>query len=184
MIRSLAGTVTHLMRDGVVVDVSGVGYLVNVPLRELPHVGQVVRYCTYHHIRADAQALFGFTDPAALAAFQQLLKVPSIGPKSALAILSVVAPADLARAVEQGDAAFFASIPGIGTKSAAKIIVELKGQVGDFAGLGNATSELIEALKGLGYREADIAPLLRDLPADTPDLQAKLTWVLRRLASR
>lgn len=183
MIRTLAGTVTHLMPDGLVVHVGGVGYLVAVPLRSIPSLGESVEFFTYHLVREDEQALYGFATLDELSLFKALLTVPSIGPKSALAILSAASPTDIVRAVETDNLGFFQALPGLGKKSAAKIIVELKGKVtaSGMVTIPNSQSDLLEALVTLGYRPSEVQALLGHVPADLESIQAQVTWALKQL---
>ncbi len=183
MIRSLSGTVTDHVRDGLILEVAGVGYLVSIPLRSLPAVGSTVRLYTHHHVREQEQALYGFSTLAELASFESLLAVSGIGPKSALAILTIASSGQLEGAIETDDVGFFASVPGIGKKTAARIIVELKGKLlapSDSPGL----SDLRAALESLGYAPRDVEPLTRTLPADLIDIQDQLGWILRQLGQR
>jgi len=181
MIRTLRATITYHVAGGVIADVAGVGYLVSVPLRSLPRVGDEVMLFTHHHIREDSQDLYGFTTLEELALFERLLDVSSIGPKSAMAVLAMASANDVAQAIEAEDTGFFSRIPGLGKKSALKIILELKGKL---VSAGNGSShqqELAEALRSLGYRDDAIAEALRSLPTDITDTQAALTWVLPRI---
>lgn len=179
MIRTLTGTITYVLSQGVIIDVQGVGYLVTVPTRLAPAIGSTVTVWTHHHVREQEQSLYGFASPSELAAFEQLLAVPSIGPKSALAILSTATTAELDRAIAVDDLSFFASVPGIGKKTAAKIIVELKGKLA--VGGEGGSSELRSALEGLGYSLRDVEPLLRRLPEALVETPAQLSWLLREL---
>lgn len=183
MIRTITGTVTELMTDGMVVETAGVGYLVAVPARSVPALGAQVRVYTHHHVREDDEALYGFATPDELSLFEALLTVPSIGPKLALAILSAASPAELVSAVESDNLGFFQALPGLGKKSAAKIIVELKGKI---TSAGQTTipgqgSELLEALVALGYRPSEVQALLGHVPDDLVSTQAQVTWALRQL---
>ena len=186
MIRSLSGSVSYHTPKGVIVDVHGVGYLVAVPLRSLPRVGSDVMLFIHHHIREDTQALYGFQTLHELELFERLLEVNSIGPKSALGILSVATSDEIAKAVESGDQSFFTRVPGLGKKSALKILVELKGKLltSGEAEFQNSHHELIEALESLGYQARDVEPIARDIPSDLTDLQSQLTWVLKNLIKR
>lgn len=184
MIRTLSGTITHLMSDGIVVNVGGVGYLVSVTPRSMSQIGTTADLFTYHHIREDDQALYGFSALEELQLFRELLTVPSIGPKLALAILSAAAPADILAAIEQDNLSFFQSLSGVGKKSAAKIIVELKGKLTGtrLTAIPQGRDELVSALTQLGYRSDEIQPIIQALPADLEDTQSQLTWSLKQLA--
>ncbi|MBI4032780.1 Holliday junction branch migration protein RuvA [Candidatus Berkelbacteria bacterium] len=183
MIRTLTGTVSHLMPDGLVVNVGGVGYLVAVPPRSIPHVGESIELFTYHHVREDELALYGFTTVGELQLFRELLTVPSIGPKMALAILSTAAPNDILSAIETDNLGFFQSLPGVGKKSAAKIIVELKGKLtaNRETTIPSGGSELVEALMALGYRPDEVQAIVNQVPPDVRDTEAQVAWALREL---
>ena len=180
MIRSLAGTVSYHVPGGIILEVGGIGYLVAVPLRSTPLTGASVTLFTHHHVREQDQSLYGFTTLAELVAFEQLLAVSGIGPKSALTVLSVATPVELEKAIDADDVGFFAAVPGIGKKTAAKIIVELKGKLASTESLGS--SELRNALNSLGYNSRDVEPLLRTLPADLTDTQTQLRWLLKQFS--
>lgn len=182
MIRTLRATITYHVAGGVIADVHGVGYLVSVPIRSLPRVGDEVLLFIHHHIRDVSQDLYGFQTMEELALFERLLDVPSIGPKSALSILSVANAADIARAIEAEDTSFFKSISGVGNKSALKIIVELKGKLAPSTDtLPSHQRELADALRSLGYRDDAIGETVRNLPPDITSTQAALTWALKQL---
>lgn len=182
MIRSLTGTIAHQLPTGVIVDVAGVGYLVAVPLRVNPTLHSVVTLFTHHHVREQEQSLYGFLTLDELAAFESLLAVSGIGPKSALAILSIASADQLTKALETDDVSFFASIPGSGKKTAAKIIVELKGKLAPASTSGS--TELRDALAALGYGPRDLGPLLQVLPPELTETRLQLNWILRQLGQR
>ena len=186
MIRTLTGKITHHTSKGIVVDVHDVGYLVAVPLRTLPEVGNQVTLFIHHHIREDQQSLYGFQTLPELELFERLIDVSSIGPKSALAILSMATADEIAQAVENGDQVFFTRVPGLGKKSTLKIMVELKGKLvtSDMAALQNSHQELIDALTSLGYAAKDLQVVVKELPSDLADTQSQLTWVLKNLIKR
>ena len=184
MIRTIDGVLTYHTSKGVIINVSGIGYLVAVPLRSLPRAGDMVTLFIHHHIREDAQTLYGFQTLNELELFERFLDVSSIGPKSALAILSVANADEIAQAVELADETFFTRVPGLGKKSALKILLELKGKliVDSLDGsLANTHRELIEALESLGYATKDLQATMKQLPPELIDLQSQLTWVLKNL---
>ena len=186
MIRTISGKVTYHTAKGVIVDVHDVGYLVAVPLRNLPQSGEQVTLFIHHHVREDAQTLYGFNTLQELELFERLIDVSSIGPKSALGILSVATADEIAQAVETGDETFFTRVPGLGKKSALKILIELKGKlvISDSLIFNDSRRELIEALEMLGYQSKDVEPIIRDLPTDLKDTQSQLTWILKSLTKR
>ena len=184
MIRSLRGNVLHAAISDSIIEVMGIGYAVAVPPRSAGRVGEEKQYFTHHHIREDDESLYGFETMEELELFESLLTVPSIGPKLALAILSAAAPNEIRTAVEGDNIGFFQSLPGVGKKSAAKIIVELKGKITTSreTTVPGAGSELVDALVALGYAPIEIQQVVSRLPSDLRDIQAQVTWALRELA--
>ena len=132
MIGSLRGTVLHRGPDFVLLDVHGVGYHVTAGTRTLAQLArpsESVLLYTYTYVREDALALYGFLTPEELSFFKQLLSVKGIGPKAGLAILSRAELKVVTRAILQEDAALLATVPGIGPKTAARLVLELKGKL-------------------------------------------------------
>ena len=156
MISQLRGTVVARMLDGVVLDVNGVGYRVQTTLRALRKAqakGEVT-LDTYLHVREDALQLYGFADASERELFEHFLSVSGVGPKVALAILSGSTPADLRRAIVLEDTTRFIAIPGIGKKTAERVVLELKEKIGPIDSLSGAPEhELVarDALVELGY---------------------------------
>ena len=172
MISYIRGILTEASGDGIVVEAGGVGYEIRVPLsvlERLPRLGEEVKIHTFLQVREDGVGLFGFLDRGELAMFKQLLGVGGIGPKGALGVLTALKPDDLRLAVISGDAKAIARAPGVGIKTAQRIILDLKDKVsmddilpaadgsgpdsggrGD-AVLGAAAREAMEALTALGY---------------------------------
>ncbi len=185
MIRTIRGTIIHHLAQGIVVEVSGIGYFVTVPSRSVQPVGTEVRYFIYHHIREDGQALFGFPTIEELSTFEALLTVPSIGPKLAMTVLGAATPDEISRAVATDNVSFFKSLPGVGGKSAAKIIVELKGKLTGEAltSVPPTDSNLIDALTVLGYAPRDVHDILKSVPSDL-DLAGQVNWALKELGQR
>ena len=177
MISRLRGAPAGRSVDGLVIDVGGVGYLVAATpsaLRRADGVPEVTLE-TYLHVREDALQLYGFADAAERALFVHLLGVGGIGPKVALAVVSSAPPSDLQRAITLGDTARFQAIPGIGKKTAERIVLELKDSIADTIDSGvetGAPRELVarDALVELGYSlveaERALARIDPDLPAE------------------
>ena len=176
MISRLRGTPAGRTLDGLVLDVAGVGYLVSTTpsvLRRADGAPEVTVE-TYLHVREDALQLYGFADAAERALFVQLLGVSGIGPKVALAVVSSASPDELQRAIALKDSARFQAIPGIGKKTAERIVLELEGSIGEAVpATGTETvRELVarDALVELGYSvveaEQALAAVDPDLPAE------------------
>jgi Holliday junction DNA helicase RuvA len=175
MIASLRGRVVARRPDGLVLDVGGVGYLVQATQRALQkgRTGEEVTLDTHLHVREDILQLYGFAEPAERELFELLLSVSGVGPKVALAILSSSTPADLRRAIALEDTTRFVAIPGIGKKTAQRVVLELKEKLGPVEALAEPSrQELVarDALLELGYSvpEADRA-LARTDPELPPE---------------
>jgi Holliday junction DNA helicase RuvA len=176
MISRLRGKPAGRTLDGLVIDVGGVGYLVSATpsvLRRADGVSEVIVE-TYLHVREDALQLYGFADAAERALFIQLLGVSGIGPKVALAVVSSASPEELQRAIALRDSARFQAIPGIGKKTAERIVLELEGSLVEPVSVstGVPPRELVarDALVELGYSiveaEQALAGVDPDLPAE------------------
>jgi len=162
VIAYLKGTLTERAPTRIVVDVGGVGYEVLVPLstsEKMPETGKDVKLLTYHHVREDADSLFGFATPAEREVFEILLTVKGIGPKVALGILSGTSVERFKQAVAAGDADTLATIPGIGKKTSQRIVMELAEKFGPPLGplealaaraLAPEAGQAVEALVRLG----------------------------------
>ena len=158
MIERLTGTVAAKTGESVVVDVAGVGFLLEVSaitLRDVPAVGGATTLFAHLHVREDALQLFGFSTEEERELFRLLLSVSKIGPRLALAALSIRRAPDLKRALAAGDVALFSSVPGIGKKTAERIILELREKMGDLAVTGGA------AVAGAAGLEEGSLPLAR-----------------------
>jgi Holliday junction DNA helicase RuvA len=180
MIARLRGKAVASTPEGLVLDVNGVGYLVAATpsaVRNANAADEVVVE-TYLHVREDAMQLYGFADRAERELFTQLLTVNGIGPKVALAIVSGSPPAELRRAIVLEDAARFQAIPGIGKKTAERIVLELKEKIGIELTVAAPAADLTarDALVELGYSLADaeaaLARVDRDLPVEEQVRQA------------
>src|SRR5262245_17452491 len=176
MIASVEGVVGAISADSIVVEAGGIGYRVFVAPSVIATAapGSRIRLNTYHLVREDQQALFGFRTPEELGFFNLLLTVTGVGPKVALAIVGSRPTADLQLAIMTGDQAVLVSIPGIGKKLAERVIFELKekvaaaGVAASAAGIGGgaAESEVVAALQALGYSLAEAREASRIALAD------------------
>ena len=158
MISSLSGRVKSSSASSLVVEISGIGILVNVPARisSQTNIGSNIELHTYLIVREDALTLYGFLDLVDRNFFELLLSVTGIGPKVAQAILSINNAGGIATAISKGDLKLLESIPGLGKKGAQRLVLELKEKVGTFANSGSQTSNGISdqvemGLQGLGY---------------------------------
>lgn len=193
MIGSLRGSVLERIADGsILLEVNGVGYLVTVSNRVLAELepGTSVFLYTHHHIREDAQTLFGFTSRDDRATFQALISTHGIGPALAMAILATHPPAALFDVVANNDVAAMTLVPGVGKKTAERLIVELRDRLSvpvlegsGASGSASAVADVRDALAGLGYGTDEIRDVLRDLPSDA-DPASLLRDALKSLGAR
>jgi Holliday junction DNA helicase RuvA len=174
MIGRVRGELVAAGVDVVTVDVGGVGYDVAVTGRtfgELPGVGSEIVLHTHLHVREDQMALFGFATADDRDLFRLLMGVSGVGPKVGLAILATMTADDLRRVVATDDAAALTAVPGIGKRSAQKLLLELRPKLdvpdSDLQASGSL-AEVRAALDGLGYQADEISGALRELPADLP----------------
>lgn len=189
MIAHVEGIVAEKFGNVVIVDVSGVGYEVNVSLGdfETAVVGQAAKFHTHHHIREQAQELFGFTSLTAKKLFELLISVQGVGPKAALAILSLGESERVRSAIANSDGAFISKASGVGKKTADRVIVDLQDKVGlaTYYVTGESQAELpagyddaLDALMALGYNLNDATDALKDIPRELPTAQ-RVTQALR-----
>jgi len=174
MIGRLTGTLIEKNPPQLTLDVGGVGYEVDVPMStfyNLPATGESVTLHTHLVVREDAQLLFGFASEAERVAFRQLLKISGIGARTALAVLSGLSVADLAHAVAAQEAGRLTKIPGIGKKTAERLLLELRDRMAGIAAVApsaphRAANDILNALLALGYNEREAQAALKGLPAD------------------
>lgn len=175
MIGRIAGTLIEKNPPQLLVDCQGVGYEVDVPMStfyNLPHLGEKVVLLTHLAIREDAHVLFGFGTAEERSTFKQLIKISGVGARTALSILSGMSVADLAQAITLQEAGRLTRVPGIGKKTAERLLLELKGKLG--ADLGNATAalaagdhsaDILNALQALGYSDKEALLAMKSVPA-------------------
>ncbi len=172
MIGRLAGTLVDKSPPQIVVDAGGVGYEVEVPMStfyNLPAVGERVTLLTHFVVREDAQVLYGFAGADERGAFRQLIKVAGVGPRTALAVLSGLSVSELAQAIALQESGRLVKLPGIGKKTAERLLLELKGKLGDSlaapAAPADGQADILQALLALGYNDRVAAAALKALPA-------------------
>lgn len=175
MIGRLTGLLAEKNPPQVLLDVNGVGYEVAVPMSSfynLPGLGDKVTLLTHFVVREDAQVLFGFLTHEERSTFVQLVKISGVGPRTALSILSGLSVTELAQAVSLQESSRLIKVPGIGKKTAERLLLELKGKLGDAlttpsASIQNdAQGDILQALLALGYSDREAAASLKALPAD------------------
>lgn len=183
MIGYVEGTISHAFADSCFVNVGGVGYRVFIAssTRNRLKLGQQARLFTYLSVREDAMTLYGFLTQEEYDLFMHLTGISGIGPKVALGILSAIEPQAFCKAVGQKQASVLVKLPGIGKKTAERIIVELHDKLGQFAANDDEdaaediaiestgeTDEIVQALVGLGYTQAEVLPVVRRLDLSQP----------------
>ena len=184
MIGSLRGRVIDVLATSVLLEIQGVGYRVMVPASALSTVkaGDEAFFYIHDRIREDAHDLYGFLSAEDLRLFEQLLNVSGVGPKVATAIMAVGSAEAVRRAIMAGDVARMTSVPGVGKKTAQKIILELKGQLVEAEGESSEDRDAIEALQSLGYSAMQAREALKNVGADIVDVSARVREALRRLS--
>jgi len=173
MIGRITGTLAEKSPPQILIDVSGVGYEIDVPMStfyNLPGLGERVTLLTHFVVREDAQLLYGFLTHEERATFRELVKISGVGPRTALSILSGLSVADLSQAVSRQEAGRLVKVPGIGKKTAERLLLELKGKLGPdlalpaAAAASDAQADIVQALVALGYNERDANAALKALP--------------------
>ena len=192
MIAHLSGTIAEKFGAGsIVIDVRGVGYEVSVSAGDFEAValGQDAKFYTYHHVREQTEELFGFSSLAAKKLFEMLITVQGVGPKAALAILSLGDAEQVRNAIANADSAFVQKAAGVGKKTAERVVVDLRDKVGLPTHYGradtpvqvelNTSDEALEALMALGYTLADATKALEKVDANLPTAQ-RVTEALKK----
>ncbi|HWU84657.1 MAG TPA: Holliday junction branch migration protein RuvA [Rhodocyclaceae bacterium] len=179
MIGRISGILAEKNPPQILVDVGGVGYEIDVPMSSfynLPNIGDKVTLLTEFIVREDAQLLFGFLTHDERMTFRQLLKVSGVGARTALAVLSGMSVADLAHAVAMQEVGRLTKVPGIGKKTAERLLLELKDKLPKAPGVAaggnapmyvpNTTGDILNALMALGYNEREALSAMKNLPED------------------
>ena len=191
MIAHVFGKVAEKLNGSLVVDVHGVGYEVSVATNDFDAVilDQEVKFYTYHHVREQSEELFGFSSLAAKKLFEMLITVQGVGPKAALAILSLGDAEQVRNAIANADSGFVQKATGVGKKTAERVVVDLSDKVGLPTHYGraetplqtelNTSDEALEALMALGYTLADATKALEDVDINLPTSQ-RVTEALKR----
>lgn len=205
MIGSIRGRLIQKQAPDIVIEAAGVGYEIQVPMTtlfQLPAVGEETFLLTHFVVRDDAQLLYGFIDPTDRLLFRQLIKVSGVGPKLALAILSGMDAVAFARCIERNDLATLVALPGVGKKTAERLIVEMRDRLGDWLATlapsaGNATipgvaarpqdpaADAESALVSLGYKPQEAARMIQSVRTeDEQDSETLIRLALRASVSQ
>lgn len=191
MIAHVFGKVAEKFNGSLVIDVHGVGYEVSVATNDFDVVtlDQEVKFYTYHHVREQSEELFGFSSLAAKKLFEMLITVQGVGPKAALAILSLGDAEQVRNAIANADSSFVQKATGVGKKTAERVVVDLSDKVGLPTHYGrteaplqtelNTSDEALEALMALGYTLADATKALENVDVNLPTAQ-RVTEALKR----
>ena len=191
MIAHVFGKVAEKFNGSLVVDVHGVGYEVSVATNDFDAVilDQEVKFYTYHHVREQSEELFGFSSLAAKKLFEMLITVQGVGPKAALAILSLGDAEQVRNAIANADSSFVQKASGVGKKTAERVVVDLSDKVGLPTHYGrteaplqtelNTSDEALEALMALGYTLADATKALENVDVNLPTAQ-RVTEALKK----
>lgn len=172
----LNGTITDIKPSYIVLDHQGIGYLILSPNPYSYHVGEVIKIYTHHYVREDLIALYGFKTQEAKDLFLRLISVSGIGPKSAMSLLATDKIDDIVVAIEEGNIKFLMKFPGIGTKSAQQIVLDLKGKLveTDDEIVKTQTNDVEKALSALGYSKVEVRKVMKKIDDDqTVELMIK-----------
>lgn len=194
MISSLHGRLESLGSDWVVINVNGIGFRVNLPASALSALGArggEVHLHTYFHLKEDGAALYGFSTPQEREFFQLLLSVSGVGPRLAMAVLSALSVEEASLAITAGNADMLTAVPGIGNKTASRLILELKDKIGagllavSLAQVARESTDVIAALTSLGYSAAEAARAIATLPRDKSlGLEERIKLALQYLGGK
>ncbi|HDL17463.1 MAG TPA: Holliday junction branch migration protein RuvA [Bacteroidetes bacterium] len=198
MIAQVRGIVAEKSPTRVVLDVSGVGYEINIPVstyEKLPNVGGEIRLLTHLHVREDAMQLFGFSNDKEKKLFQLLIAVSGIGPRLALGVLSGISVEDFSLAVRNENSAMLTRIPGVGKKTAQRLVIELKDKIGkglDVSpareiGSVNILEEAVLALVSLGYRQTEAQKIVEKVAGEEeslPSIEVLIKKALQTVVSK
>jgi Holliday junction DNA helicase RuvA len=194
MIGSLRGRLAAKQAPHILVECQGVGYEVETPMStflDLPAIGDELFIHTHMLVREDAQLLYGFASEAERALFRTLLKISGVGAKMGLAILSAMSEADFRRCVEYEDTSSLVKIPGVGKKTAERLIIEMRDKFKDSSGTpnpgrvaapANPKSEAVDALVALGYKVNEVNKLIGNMDVDGKSAEDIIRQALRQAA--
>lgn len=192
MISSINGIIELKSDKFVIIESFGVGYKIFIPsnvLAQLPKQGETARLFTHLYVREDAMNLYGFLTFAQLEFFEKLITISGVGPKVALGVMSIAEPKILAAAIAKGDDKFLSQVPGVGSKIAKKIILELKEKIENIGFMPEDLASVldldaVEALVSLGYKSAEARDALRNLPPEISIMEDRVKEALKILGRK
>lgn len=180
MIARISGVLLEQKDKELIIDVGGLGYAVSVPPCVL-NPGEIVTLYTHQVIKDDAHELYGFQSPEEKDLFKILISVSGVGPRTALQMLTLYTLPDLVRIIKTGDAKAIALVPGIGKKTSEKVVIDLKDKVDNFSiSDTRASTDLVEALMSLGYKDAQIRNVVGEIDATLP-IEKQITEALKNM---
>jgi len=194
MIGSLRGRLTAKIAPQIVIECDGVGYEVETPMStflDLPATGEELFIYTHHLVREDAQTLYGFTSEAERSLFRALLKISGVGAKMGLAVLSAMSVGDFQRCVEYEDAVMLVKIPGVGNKTAERLIIEMRDRIAKLPSVPGQTrltagasprSEAVDALIALGYKPKEVNKLIGSMDVENSSAEDIIRLALKQAA--
>jgi len=181
MIARITGTIVEILERAVIVETNGVGYLINTA-SVTGNIGDTTTLHTHLVIKDDAHELFGFVSPEEKSLFTTLIGVSGVGPRTGLQMLMLYPINDLVRAIKNGDSKAISLVPGIGKKTAEKVIIDLKDKLANFIFIDETPkSDLVEALLSLGYKDTQVRDAIITVSADLP-LSKQIAHALQFLA--
>ena len=190
MIGRIEGRLLEKNPPGILVDANGVGYEIDVPMStfyQLQSISERVTLLTHLIVREDAHQLYGFSTNSERAAFRELIKISGVGARTALSVLSGLSVSELAQTITLQESGRLTRVPGIGKKTAERLLLELKGKLGADLGTAKTTAandtaaDVIRALLALGYNEREANAAVRGLPADA-EVSDGIRFALKSLA--
>lgn len=176
-------------RGRLVVNCNGVGYLVNVPSKQLSDfaIGKIAEVFTFTYVKEDVLSLYGFKSMENLMLFEQLIGVSGVGPKTGMNIMMAGSSEEIIQAIKKGEVGFFTKVSGIGKKNAQRLIVELRNKVGgdvnDTSYLNEENNEVITALENLGFAKKEVVAVVREVDSAL-SLEEQVKWSLRQLVNK
>lgn len=186
MIASIKGIVTFVGTESVVVEAGGVGYEVILPEPQIAKMktDRPAAFWTHEHLREDSRELYGFAAPEDLALFRKFISISGVGPRSAIKLMGLGRTAEIKKAIMAGDVTYLTRAPGVGKKSAQKIILELKGTIEDADTPRAGGDEVVEALVGLGYSRSEALATVQALPKDLSETEERIRAALKSLRKK
>ena len=183
MINYIKGKILNRGEEYIIVENGGLGYKIFVPEKRVDAYknGEIIELYNHEHIREDARDLYGLTNMEELNFFTKLISISGVGPKLALKIFSLGTLSKITKAIDEENAAVLSAVPGVGKKTAQKIILELRGKLTTNFGLDIEDQDALEALANLGYQPARVREMLKDLPETAKTSEEKIRAALKLL---